>query len=73
MQIRITRSFVSVLSPRPLLTNELLDLPDEIAEQFIADGHAQPWTLTANPTPPPPAASISPTPPKARRERATRP
>jgi hypothetical protein len=62
MQIRVTKTFLSDLSSQPLLTNELFDLPDAVAKKLIAEGHAQAWTLNADPTPP-----------KRKRERAVRP
>ena len=66
MLIRITRSFISELSPRPLLLGELLDIADDIANKWIAEGKAQLWTLTGSPT------FIPPTPPKSKREKAVR-
>jgi hypothetical protein len=66
MHIRITRSFISELSPRPLLLGELLDIPDDIATKWIAESKAQLWTLTGVPI------FVSPTPPKSKREKAVR-
>jgi hypothetical protein len=71
MQIRITKSFLDPsLSPRPLITNELFDLPDAVAQKLIDEGHAQVWTLNQPGQNLP--VSIASTPPKIRRERAVR-
>jgi hypothetical protein len=69
MHIRITKSFTVPASPRPLITGELLDLPDDIAQKWVDEGRAQLWTLTGTP---PVLSSVSPTPPKSKREKAVR-
>ncbi len=63
MQIKITRAFKAPDSPRPFLPQELVTVPDEIANKWIAEGNAIPYSQSfPQPTPPP----------KAKRERATR-
>jgi hypothetical protein len=63
MLIRITKTFSDSASPRPLLANELLDVPERFATTWISEGLAQAY---------PPDAVTTPTPPKRKRERATR-
>jgi hypothetical protein len=63
MLIRITSSFVSPLSPRPLITGELIDVTDDLATQWITENKAMLWTLSD---------AVAKTPPKQKREKAVR-
>jgi hypothetical protein len=63
MLIRITKTFMDSASPRPLLANELLDVPKHFATTWISEGLAQAYL---------PDNVAAPTPPKRKRERADR-
>ncbi len=65
MQIRITKAFRDDSSPRPLLVNELVDVSDAVAEQWIAEGKAQAFAPAARPV-------VNAVPPRRQRERAVR-
>jgi hypothetical protein len=65
MQIKITQSFRHESSPRPFVQNELVNVPDDLGQQWIEEGKATPFAAAARPV-------VNAVPPRRQRERATR-
>ncbi len=64
MLIRILQTFVDVASPRPILADELLDVPETLAVPWVTKGLAESYSKLQ---------IFSETPRKAKREKAIRP
>lgn len=65
MQLKILKPFRHANAPRPLLPNELVDVADELAAEWIAEGKAAQFLPDARPV-------VNAVPPRKQREKATR-
>jgi hypothetical protein len=65
MQVKIQKPFLHESSPRPFVANELVEAPDELAREWIAEGKAIAFVPAAKPV-------VNAVPPRKQREKATR-
>jgi hypothetical protein len=65
MKVKISKSFQHGSSPRPFLENELVDVPEELAQKWIDQGRATAFAPSSRPV-------VNAVPPRRQRERAIR-